>query len=1155
MESVPNVVIIYLEPSTLTAETQLTISGLKPVTVYHLYQDDYHNHRAITTDQDGRYTFIQDTTSNHTVFIQPRKSTKFINDNASGGDCQTIGIWDASSRTCTLTVDVNEAVEIDSDNLTLNGNGHVITGTNNNWSGIYLPGRKNVTITNLTLTSFSYGIVLSNARNITIQNCTITNNSNYGIQTQSGLGYTDGVLIANNTISNNGGTGIWATWAYHTVVRNNTISNNRGYGVSTSTQGTTITDNVIQDNRAGDISVRNMNCDDVIQNNIGSRGKPIKYFNTAVTLKDEELSELILCNADYSIVENVTVHGSNQFRSGGIYLYNTDRAIFTNNNSFNNWMGLFVYNSNYNIFANNNFSTNDYGVYFQGMYQGTGSSNNTMTNNMVSDNSSVGMTIIGSGNTLLNNTANNNAAGINVQVDYYLNNVYNNTVSYNTIWNNTSYGLWLWSARDSIVTHNSILQNGRYGIILALSSNNTLQDNIIQDHTEFDLHIEWQSFGPFLDDYCRQTIENNTGSGNRPIKYLSSAVNLNNGEFSELILCNADHATVSNVVVNGSDTVNNNGIVLIKTDSAQIADSTSSNNNYGVLMAYSSNNALSNLSLPANNFGFKMYASDGNTVSGINSLENSYVAFDVFQSSNNTFENNGIRNRGGVQGDMVMVRDASSGNRFRNNIFPSLRLMSSNANNNIIEGNTLSMLQIMGTGNAVTENTFDGGTISLYMADNSKVYHNNFLGTVAMLSYAYGGSNNLFNLDRPIGGNYWSNYDTPSEGCYDTDHDGFCDAPYIVKDWNNIITGADNLPWARQDGWNLPSDITSPTTTIIQSGLPGNNDWYISNVGISLTATDSDSGVKEIHYSIDGTETVVAGSSASFTISVDGEHPVGYYAVDNAGNTETAHPLSIKIDQTAPTVTALSSPAPNAAGWNNTNVTVTFTCNDATSGIESCQAPVEVASEGAGQVISGAAKDFAGLTATTSATVNIDKTVPVITASVSPSPNSAGWHNTDVTVTFACSDALSGIASCPAPITVTTEGAGQTIIGTAVDKAGNSADSTLTLNIDKTPPSIPSLSTSPGMLWPPNHKMVDVLINGSAADYGSDIASVVISVTDEYGVYNMTGLSFGGTIQLEAWREGTDGDGRQYTIIAAVTDKAGNRATATTVVLVPHDMR
>ena len=80
------------------------------------------------------------------------------------------------------------------------------------------------------------------------------------------------------------------------------------------------------------------------------------------------------------------------------------------------------------------------------------------------------------------------------------------------------------------------------------------------------------------------------------------------------------------------------------------------------------------------------------------------------------------------------------------------------------------------------------------------------------------------------------------------------------------------------------------------------------------------------------------------------------------------------------------------------------------------------------------------------------------------------------------------------------------------------------------------------------------MINGSAADSGSGIASVLITVTDEYGQYNMTVPGFGNTIQLEAWREGTDKDGRHYTITVVATDKAGNKSTAVTEVLVPHDM-
>jgi hypothetical protein len=84
--------------------------------------------------------------------------------------------------------------------------------------------------------------------------------------------------------------------------------------------------------------------------------------------------------------------------------------------------------------------------------------------------------------------------------------------------------------------------------------------------------------------------------------------------------------------------------------------------------------------------------------------------------------------------------------------------------------------------------------------------------------------------------------------------------------------------------------------------------------------------------------------------------------------------------------------------------------------------------------------------------IGTDNDAPTITAQASPPPNANGWNRTDVTVTFTCADATSGIASCTAPITVTTEGAGQVVSGTAVDKAGNSASASVTLNIDKTPP-------------------------------------------------------------------------------------------------------
>ncbi|KAF0146226.1 MAG: Neogenin [Nitrospirae bacterium] len=64
-----------------------------------------------------------------------------------------------------------------------------------------------------------------------------------------------------------------------------------------------------------------------------------------------------------------------------------------------------------------------------------------------------------------------------------------------------------------------------------------------------------------------------------------------------------------------------------------------------------------------------------------------------------------------------------------------------------------------------------------------------------------------------------------------------------------------------------------------------------------------------------------------------------------------------------------------------------------------------------------------------------------------------------------CSDSGSGIALCLSSVNVTNEGANQVITGTAVDKAGNSASASVTLNIDKTPPVITISGVSNGATY------------------------------------------------------------------------------------------
>jgi hypothetical protein len=85
--------------------------------------------------------------------------------------------------------------------------------------------------------------------------------------------------------------------------------------------------------------------------------------------------------------------------------------------------------------------------------------------------------------------------------------------------------------------------------------------------------------------------------------------------------------------------------------------------------------------------------------------------------------------------------------------------------------------------------------------------------------------------------------------------------------------------------------------------------------------------------------------------------------------------------------------------------------------------------------------------------VKIDKTPPAITGAPLFPPNTYGWYHTDVVVHFDATDAVSGVDTITPDQTLSGEGAGQSVTGTATDVAGNSASFTVTgINIDKTPP-------------------------------------------------------------------------------------------------------
>jgi len=90
--------------------------------------------------------------------------------------------------------------------------------------------------------------------------------------------------------------------------------------------------------------------------------------------------------------------------------------------------------------------------------------------------------------------------------------------------------------------------------------------------------------------------------------------------------------------------------------------------------------------------------------------------------------------------------------------------------------------------------------------------------------------------------------------------------------------------------------------------------------------------------------------------------------------------------------------------------------------VASCPPPVTLSSDRIYPPISGLAVDHAGNAAVAVIPgIRIDKTAPTIVAAATTAdgaPYTGGtWATQSVTVSFTCADALSGVASCPAPTT------------------------------------------------------------------------------------------------------------------------------------------
>ncbi|MDR3686269.1 MAG: chitobiase/beta-hexosaminidase C-terminal domain-containing protein, partial [Coriobacteriia bacterium] len=187
--------------------------------------------------------------------------------------------------------------------------------------------------------------------------------------------------------------------------------------------------------------------------------------------------------------------------------------------------------------------------------------------------------------------------------------------------------------------------------------------------------------------------------------------------------------------------------------------------------------------------------------------------------------------------------------------------------------------------------------------------------------------------------------------------------------------------------------------------------WQHTPITVTLSASDSESGVQKILYTVGlSAETLY---SAPFVVSQEGSIPVEYYAVDKASNTEALNTAYALVDLSAP-ITTDNAPA----GWVRNPVDVSLNATDTYSGVAQtiyglngaapsivATSPIHIATEGTTSIAYRSSDVAGNVESTRTTTVRIDSTAPVTTS------NAASSYATTGTVILTPTDSASGVAS------------------------------------------------------------------------------------------------------------------------------------------------
>jgi hypothetical protein len=317
-------------------------------------------------------------------------------------------------------------------------------------------------------------------------------------------------------------------------------------------------------------------------------------------------------------------------------------------------------------------------------------------------------------------------------------------------------------------------------------------------------------------------------------------------------------------------------------------------------------------------------------------------------------------------------------------------------------------------------------------------------------------------------------------------------------------------------GVTIKRDATPPAVTGASATRgPDSNGWYNHPVSIVFNGSDATSGL--------------AGCSSSTYAGPDtGAVSFNGSCTDNAGNASGSMTSgSIKYDATPPSVSFSLARGPDANGWYNHPVDFNASGSDNLSGIASCTSGT-VGGDGSA---SASCTDNAGNTASAGASVNYDASAPSIdSVALDRPPDSNGWYNHPVRVTFHGSDGGSGIASCSDVTYQGPDTGGTTVNGTCTDNAGNRASgASPSFKYDSTPPTITGVGAdwddgTATLTWTSSPDTKQIEIDRTPGTAGADSSAVFKGLASRF---EDTGLT----------------NKVKYVYTITGSDEAGNKAT------------